>query len=131
GITYVVEGSFKHADNLGLDDQLVVLPAGSAQRMTLGSGAWHSEQNASDTDPMRFIQMWIMPKQRGLPPSVEQRVFTKQDRTDRLLKIISGPEREDQAVLVHQDTAVYVSSFSGGQSVEHRFRSNAGAYLYL
>ena len=65
GLTYVVEGSFRHADNLGNDG---VLPAGSAQRMTLGAGAWHSEQNASETEPMRFIQMWIRPAERGLPP---------------------------------------------------------------
>jgi redox-sensitive bicupin YhaK (pirin superfamily) len=131
GITYVVEGSFEHADNLGRDDQLIVLPAGSAQRMTLGSGAWHSEQNASDTEPMRFIQMWIMPRQKGLPPSVEQRVFTKEDRTDRFLKIVSGPDPEEPAVLVHQDVAVYVSSLSGGKGVAHRFRPGGGAYLYV
>ncbi|HJV05565.1 MAG TPA: pirin family protein, partial [Actinomycetota bacterium] len=72
GLTYVVEGTFRHADDLGGDYEL--LPAGSAQRMTLGSGAWHSEQNASETEPMRFIQMWIIPRERGLPPSVEQKV---------------------------------------------------------
>jgi redox-sensitive bicupin YhaK (pirin superfamily) len=131
GLTYVVEGRFKHADNLGRDDELDILPAGSAQRMTLGSGAWHSEQNASDTEPMRFIQMWIMPRERGLTPSVEQRVFTKEDRTDRFLKVVSGPEREAPAVLVHQDAAVYVSSVSRGASVEHSLGRTRGAYLYV
>ena len=129
GITYVVEGTFKHADNLGRDDQLVILPAGSVQRMTLGSGSWHSEQNASDTEPMRFIQMWIMPRKLGLPPSVEQKVFTKEDRTDRWLRAVSGENGE--AVLVHQDAAVYVSSLSQGASLEHRFDAGKGAYLYV
>jgi len=64
GLTYVVEGTFKHADSLGNGG---VLPAGSVQRMTLGSGAYHSEQNGSQTEPIRFIQMWIMPRERGLP----------------------------------------------------------------
>ena len=99
GLTYVVEGSFRHADNLGGDYQ--ILPAGSAQRMSLGSGSWHSEQNASETEPMRFIQMWIMPREQGLQPSVEQKVFTKDDRAGRLLRIISGDGGE--AVSVHQD----------------------------
>src|SRR5947209_10521481 len=90
GITYVVEGAFRHADSLGNDAALQILPAGSVQRMTLGSGSWHSEQNASDTEPMRFIQMWIVPGDRGLPPSVEQRVFTREERTDRLLRVVSG-----------------------------------------
>jgi quercetin 2,3-dioxygenase len=131
GITYVVEGTFKHADNLGRDDQLQILPAGSVQRMTLGSGSWHSEQNASDEEPMRFIQLWIMPTERGLEPSVEQKVFTKEDRTDRLLKVVAGPERQGDAVLVHQDAAVYVASLSPSTRVEHRLDPGKGAYLYV
>ena len=127
GLTYVVEGTFRHADSLGGEYQL--LPAGSAQRMTLGSGAWHSEQNASDTEPMRFIQMWIMPRERGLPPSVEQRIFTREDRTDRLLRIISGAGGD--SVLVHQDAAVHVSSLSQGAQVAHESADDGGGYLYV
>ena len=127
GFTYVVEGLFRHADNLG--GEYILLPAGSAQRMTLGSGAWHSEQNASKDEPMRFIQVWIMPAERGLPPSVEQKVFTKEDRTDRWLRIISGDGGE--SVLVHQEASVFVSSVSAGGSVEHSLGSGRGAYLYV
>jgi quercetin 2,3-dioxygenase len=128
GITYVVEGQFQHADSLKGDDY-PVLPAGSVQRMTLGSGAWHSEQNASDTERMRFIQMWIMPGERGLEPSVEQRVFTKEDRMGRLLRVIS-PDGGD-AVLVHQDASVYLSSLPTGSSVSQKFDGGMGGYLYL
>jgi len=126
GLTYVVEGTFKHEDDLGNGG---ILPAGSVQRMTLGSGAWHSEQNCSDTEPMRFIQMWIMPATRSLPPEVEQKVFTKEQRTDRLLEVIS-PEGGD-AVLVHQDARVYASSLSESTTVEHALRPGFGAYLYV
>lgn len=126
GLTYVVEGTFRHEDDHGGGG---VLPAGSVQRMTLGSGAWHSEQNGSDAEPMRFIQMWILPAQRGLPPSVEQKVFTVEDRTDRLLKAISGEGGD--AVKVHQDAAVYISSLTPGTAVEHEFEPGAGAYLYV
>jgi redox-sensitive bicupin YhaK (pirin superfamily) len=127
GLTYVVEGTFRHADDLGGDYML--LPAGSAQRMTLGSGAWHSEQNASEHEPMRFIQMWIMPRERGLRPSVEQKVFTREDRRGRLLRIISG-ERGD-SVLVHQDASVYVSSLEPGEGVDHPLGPGTGVYFYL
>jgi quercetin 2,3-dioxygenase len=127
GLTYVVEGSFRHQDDVGGPPG--PLPAGSVQRMTLGSGAWHSEQNASQTEPMRFIQMWIMPDERGLPPGVEQKVFTKQDRTDRLLKVISGDGGD--AVLVHQDAHVFVSHLSPGARVEHALADDRGAYLYV
>ncbi len=127
GLTYVVEGLFRHQDDVGGPPG--PLPAGSAQRMTLGSGAWHSEQNASETDPMRFIQMWIMPRERGLEPGVEQKVFTESDRTDRLLKVISGEGGD--ALLVHQDADVYVSRLSPGVSVKLPLQAGRGVYLYV
>jgi redox-sensitive bicupin YhaK (pirin superfamily) len=123
----VVEGLFRHEDNVGGPPG--PLPAGSVQRMTLGRGAYHSEQNASETEPMRFIQIWIMPAERGLPPGVEQKVFTTEDRTDTLLKAISGDDGE--AVLVHQDAHVFVSRMSAGRSVEHPLAPGRGAYLYV
>jgi redox-sensitive bicupin YhaK (pirin superfamily) len=127
GLTYVVEGSFGHEDSVG--GAPGPLPAGAVQRMTLGSGALHSEQNASETEPMRFIQIWIMPAERGLPPSVEQKVFTTEDRTDTLLKAISGDDGD--AVLVHQDAHVFVSRMNAGRSVEHSLAPGRGVYLYV
>lgn len=127
GLTYVVEGTFRHEDDVGGPPG--DLPAGSVQRMTLGSGARHSEQNGSKTEPMRFIQMWIMPAERGLAPGVEQKVFTKEDRTDRLLKVISGDG--GGAVLVHQDANVYVSALGAGARVDHALEPARGVYLYV
>jgi redox-sensitive bicupin YhaK (pirin superfamily) len=126
GLTYVVEGTFRHEDDQGGDG---VLPAGSVQRMTLGSGAWHSEQNGSETEPMRFIQMWIMPGERGLPPSLEQKVFTEDQRTDRLLEVFS-PDGGD-AVMVHRNAWVYVARLMPGTELKHAFDRGRGAYLYL
>ena len=127
GLTYVVEGSFRHQDDVGGPPG--PLPAGSVQRMTLGSGAWHSEQNASDTEPMRFIQIWIMPAELGLAPGVEQRVFSEADRTDRVLRVISGEGGD--AVLVHQDAHVFVSHLNAGVSVTHPIGDGRGVYLYV
>jgi redox-sensitive bicupin YhaK (pirin superfamily) len=127
GITYVVEGLFRHEDNVG--GAPGPLPAGSVQRMTLGSGALHSEQNGSETEPMRFIQLWIMPRARGLKPGVEQRIFTKADRTDRLLEVVS-PEG-GHPVLVHQDARVYICSLTPGTEVSHKFHDGTGGYFYL
>ncbi len=126
GITYVVEGTFRHEDDQGGDG---VLPAGSVQRMTLGSGAWHSEQNGSETEPMRFIQMWILPDQLGLQPSLEQQVFTRDQRTDRLLEVLSPDGGE--AVKVHQDASVHIARLNPGKGVEHSFSAGRGGYLYL
>ncbi len=127
GLTYVVEGLFGHEDNVG--GAFGPLPAGSVQRMTLGSGALHSELNASQTEPMRFIQIWILPDTAGLTPEVEQRVFTKEDRTNRLLRVI-GPEG-GEVVKVHQDASVHVASLEAGTEVAHAIGEGRGAYAYL
>jgi redox-sensitive bicupin YhaK (pirin superfamily) len=127
GLTYVVEGTFGHEDNVG--GAFGPLPAGSVQRMTLGSGALHSELNASKTDPMRFIQIWILPDTPSLPPAVEQRVFTKADRTNQLLKVI-GPEG-GAVVKVHQDASVHVASLGAGVEVRHGIGDGRGVYVYL
>jgi redox-sensitive bicupin YhaK (pirin superfamily) len=127
GLTYVVEGTFRHQDDVG--GAPGPLPAGSVQRMTLGSGALHSEQNASESEPMRFIQMWIIPSEQGLTPGVEQKVFTTDDRTDTLLKVISGDGGD--AVLVHEDAHVFVSRLTAGRSVELPLPTGRGVYLYV
>ncbi len=127
GLTYVAEGLFRHEDNVG--GAPGPLPAGSVQRMTLGSGAFHSEQNGSQTEPMRFIQMWIMPEERGLPPAVEQKALTKDDRRNRLLRAIA-PEGGD-AVKVHGNAAVYISSMEPGLTLDHKFGDGMGGYLYV
>jgi len=126
GLTYVVEGTFEHRDSLGNGG---VLPAGSVQRMTLGSGAWHSECNHSQTEAVRFVQMWIMPRERGLPPSLEQKVFTREDRTNVLLPAIT-PDGSS-GVSVHQDAWAYVSRLEAGKSLEHEFSPGFGAYFCL
>ena len=127
GLTFVVEGTFGHQDDVG--GPFGPLPAGSVQRMTLGSGALHSELNASQTEPMRFIQIWILPDTAGLPPNVEQRVFTKEDRTNRLLRVI-GPEG-GEVVKVHQDASVHVAALDADVEARHPLAEGRGAYLYV
>jgi redox-sensitive bicupin YhaK (pirin superfamily) len=127
GLTYVVEGSFRHEDSVG--GAPGPLPAGAVQRMTLGSGALHSEQNASQDEPMRFIQIWVLPDTADLEPEVEQRVFTKQDRSGRLLKVM-GPEGGD-VVRIHQDASVHVASLAAGDDVLHQLGPGRGVYVYL
>jgi len=155
GLTYVVEGLFGHEDNVG--GAFGPLPAGSVQRMTLGSGAWHSEQNASKTEGMRFIQIWILPDIASLEPGVEQRVITKDDRTNKLLRAFAPvkeigktpAERGDteesdpieavaelwlgaeRPVGIHQDASVYISSLAPNNSVDHELGAGRGIYLYL
>src|SRR5437879_4823568 len=126
-LTDVGEGSFGHQDNVG--GAYGPLPAGSVQRMTLGSGALHSEQNASKDEPLRFIQIWILPDTPGLKPEVEQRVFTREERTNRLLNVM-GPKGGD-VVKIHQDASLYIASLEPGTEVSHEIGDGRGIYAYL
>jgi hypothetical protein len=135
GITWVAEGMFEHADSRGNGG---VLPPGSAQRATLGSGMQHSEGNHSTTEPMRFIQMWIIPSERGLEPSVEQRSFSDDVRRGQLLPVVvpaagygssDAPVNPD-AVTVHQDAAVFAATLDAEQPIRHRFRDGFMGYVF-
>ncbi len=135
GITYVAEGTFEHADSRGNGG---ILMPGSVQRATLGSGMQHSERNGSKTDPMRFIQMWIMPARRGLEPSVEQHSYAAAERKGRWLPVLipavgyggADAPKNASAVTVHQDAAVYATLLPPSSSVAHRFRSGFGGYFF-
>ena len=96
--------------------------------MTLGRGAQHSERNGSDTEPMRFLQFWILPDEASLEPSIEQHQFTKEDRNGQLLRVIGG---DPPALSVHQDASVYVASLLTADEVLHDVEDGRGAYLYL
>jgi quercetin 2,3-dioxygenase len=126
GITYVVEGTFRHEDSAGNGG--ILLP-GAIQRATLGRGMWHSEQNGSDTEPMRFLQFWILPDTADLEPSVEQRQLTVGDRTNRLLRVL-GPEG-GEVVKVHQDASVAIGRLEPGVSATWALATGRGAYVYL
>jgi quercetin 2,3-dioxygenase len=136
GITYVAEGTFEHADSRGNGG---ILPPGSVQRATLGSGMEHSEGNQSHTEPMRFIQMWIIPSERGLEPSIEQHSFSDHERRGRWLPVLvpaagyggeNAPNNAD-AVTVHQDAAVYATLLGPADAISHRFRTGFQGYLFV
>jgi len=80
---------------------------------------------------MQFIQLWIMPSQRGLPPSIEQQQYTVDDRRNRLLPILRPEGTEGEGVTVHQEASMYVSHLESGRSVEHTFREGHVGYFYL
>jgi redox-sensitive bicupin YhaK (pirin superfamily) len=75
--------------------------------------------------------MWIMPRQRGLAPSVEQRQYHTDDRHNRLLRILKPEHADGEGATVHQDVSMYVSRLDGGASLEHLFAAGRGGYVYL
>jgi quercetin 2,3-dioxygenase len=125
--TYVVEGLFAHDDSLGNDGRL---EPGAAQVMRFSSrGALHSEANGSATEPMRFIQFWILPSREGLENSVQQRQYTAADRAGRLLQIM-GPAGEEGLDLA-QDARVLVARLGAGDQARHALGEGRGGYLYV
>ena len=122
-ITYVIDGELEHRDDRGNKG---VVRAGEVQSMTAGTGIMHSEYNHSKTKPLRLLQMWIHADRRGLVPSWEQQSFKKEQRADRLLRVISP----DGAMRIHQNAAVYVSSIGAGRTVRHELGRGRKAYLF-
>jgi redox-sensitive bicupin YhaK (pirin superfamily) len=125
-VTYCAEGEFRHADQHGKGG---VLKKGSVQHTTVGRGLMHSEINNRPDIPMRFVQMWFIPSEMDLPPSVEQKAVEKKDRTNRLIPLVSN---EDEGALpIHSDARVYSCFLQGGHDLKHPLKEGRGAYLYV
>ena len=128
-VTYVINGELEHRDNQG--NQGVIHP-GEIQRMTAGSGILHSEYNHSKEKPLRLLQMWLFANKRGLAPSWEQRQFGREERKNKLLQVIVPEYANDgQALHIHQDAAIYVSTLSAGSKVEHKLAQGRKAYVFV
>jgi redox-sensitive bicupin YhaK (pirin superfamily) len=126
-ISYVLEGALEHKDSLGTG---AVIRPGDVQRMSAGTGITHSEFNPSADAPVHFLQIWIIPAERGLRPSYEQTHFSGADRRDRL-KLVGAPDGRDGAVTIHQDANLYVALLGGGRSVEHAFAEDRFGWIQV
>ena len=113
-ISYVLEGGLEHRDSTGTSG---VIRPGDVQRMSAGTGVLHSEFNASKSEPVHFLQIWIQPSQRGIAPGYEQKTFTRDDKKGRL-RVIASPDARDGSVKIHADAVVYAGVFDAGDSAE-------------
>jgi quercetin 2,3-dioxygenase len=114
-VTWVLSGKLEHHDSEGNHG---VLYPGLAQRMSAGSGIRHSEQNASDTEPVHFVQMWVLPDTSGVTPSYEQRDINEALAGGQLVPIASG-KGHDGAVSLHQkDAVLWGGRIPAGSTVE-------------
>ena len=113
-VTWVLEGSLRHGDSIGTDD---VITSGLAQRMSAGSGIRHSEANASPTEPVHLIQMWVPPDTQGLSPEYEQTDVSDRLAQGGLFPLASGRE-PDAAINIHQrDATLWVGRAEPGQEI--------------
>jgi redox-sensitive bicupin YhaK (pirin superfamily) len=124
-LSWVLDGALEHRDSIGTHG---VIRPGELQRMSAGTGVTHSEFNASKSEPVHFLQIWLLPAREGLAPSYEQRAFAPDDLESRL-RLIASHDGRDGSVKVHQDVNLYASRMSPDTAVS--FRPDAGRPLWL
>jgi hypothetical protein len=125
-ISYVVEGALEHKDSMGNGS---VIRPGEVQRMRAGTGVTHSEYNASASESVRFLQIWVIPSKRGLEPSYEQ-TFFGDERRGRL-RLVASSDGADGSVQVEQDLSMFASVLEEGQRVEHALDVGRRAWLQV
>ena len=114
-ISYVLDGALEHKDSMGNGS---IIKPGDVQRMTAGTGVRHSEFNASDTDSVHFLQIWILPERDGLEPGYEQNAFSVEDKRGKLA-LVGSRDGRDGSVTIHQDVDLYATLLSDGETVSH------------
>lgn len=139
-VTYVISGTLEHRDSLGNTGQIT---PGEIQRMSAGTGIRHSEYNASETEPLHLVQLWILPAEDRLTPSWEQQRFSLEARTGKLLPIAvpvpsadaqqkgGNGKPESSVVHIHQHASIYASLLRPGNSLTHLLGPGRRAYLFL
>jgi len=126
-ISYVLDGGLAHKDSMGNGS---VIRRGDVQRMSAGTGVSHSEFNASDRDPVHFLQIWIEPSVRGVKPSYEEKKFDDASKRG-ILRLIASPEGRDGSVTIHQDANLYAALIDGSESVVFEPRPGRKAYVHV
>jgi len=112
-ISYVLKGGLEHRDSLGTGS---VIRPGEVQRMSAGTGIRHSEFNASSTEPVHFLQIWIIPEKQGIAPGYEQKRFGDAEKRGKL-RLVGSCDGRDGSVTIHQDVDLYAAILGVDESV--------------
>jgi len=126
-LSYVLEGELAHSDSMGTGS---VIRPGDLQRMSAGRGVLHSEMNPSPTEAVHFLQIWLLPERRGLPPGYEQKRFER-DETEGRLRLIGSRDGRDGSVTIHQDVDLYAGVFRPGDSDRLDFAAGRHGWIQV
>jgi len=124
-VSYVLDGALAHRDSMGTGS---TIRPGDVQRMSAGTGVAHSEYNASPSDPVHFLQIWLIPSQRGIAPGYEQKSFSREDKSGRL-RVVASPTGRDGSVSIHTDATLYAGVF--GPSEQARLELAPGRHAWV
>ena len=125
--SYVLEGTLAHKDSLGNGREL---KPGQIQLMSAGEGVTHSEFNPSASEPMHFLQIWILPRERGLKPGYTE-WLPKPEQAEAPKVLVISPDGRDGSATIHQDADIYRLRLKPGQTVTHDLKSGRGAWLQI
>src|SRR5208337_1997558 len=126
-ISYVLEGALEHKDNMGNGS---VIRPGDVQRMSAGTGVTHSEYNASERDPVHFLQIWILPRRTGLPSGYEQKYFDADQKRGRL-RLVASPDGAEDSVRIQQDARMFAALLERGETLLHKFANGRNGWLHV
>ena len=126
-VSYVLDGALQHKDSMGNGS---VLRYGDVQRMSAGTGVMHSEFNPSTSEPVHFLQIWIMPDVRGIAPSYEEKHFDAESKTGQW-RLIASSDGRDGSVRIHQNAQIYASILGDGDALSYAMENGRGAYLHV
>jgi redox-sensitive bicupin YhaK (pirin superfamily) len=126
-ISYVLAGELAHRDSMGNGS---VIRPGDVQRMSAGTGVFHSEQNPSQQNPVHFLQIWIRPDRPNVEPGYEQKYFADGEKRGRLRLIVSG-DGADGSVRIHQDARLYAGLFDGEESATLPVATGRRGYVHV
>ncbi len=126
-VSIVLSGELEHKDSLGNGS---VIRPGEIQKMSAGSGIYHSEFNPSATDPVHFLQIWILPNMRALKPSYQQKQFSPQIMTDQL-KLIVSPDGREESLIISQDAEIYQTLLNRDKTVSFDINDRRKAWIQI
>lgn len=126
-VSYVLDGALAHRDSTGTGS---TIRPGDVQRMSAGTGIAHSEFNASQSQPVHFLQIWLLPDQRGIAPSYEQKTFTSEEKSGQL-RVVASPDAREGSVTLHTDATLYAGLFGAGQSARHELAPGRHAFVHV
>jgi quercetin 2,3-dioxygenase len=126
-ITYVLSGELEHKDSLGNGE---IIKPGDAQIMSAGTGITHSEYNPSESNPVHFLQIWILPNRKGIKPRYEQRSFAPEERRGQL-RLIVAPDGREGAVTIYQDVELYVADLEPGNEISYSVKPDRYAWVQV
>lgn len=126
-LSIVLDGALEHKDSGG---NAAVIRPGDVQRMSAGTGVQHSEYNASKTDPVHFLQIWIIPELDGLEPSYEEVSIPSEERSSKL-RLLGSRDARDGSLTIHRDVDLYGSVLAGGESLLHQIGPNRGVWVQM